>query len=242
MSVFVLAGCVFAPGETAEITVRFPPLPAAVLPVFGETAFRVDFPGPGGGILHAYSAPGAGTLAMEVPLDNPVPLSARLVSGERDDFFLPAGGLFPRNVGPCGEVEVSWENGFAADFSLRLHAAGFPLGEFNLARFFAETVLRGEGNPWFLNGDAIAAGLAGFVFRADMIKRLPVFPVVFAAPPGSWFGRNLLQPPAGTGTDGFLRPGNLPRGYHRFYGSGGGRMDVFVREDGTFICAESGMW
>jgi len=239
--ILIFSGCALNPGEAGELRVRFPSLPAAG--AFSERpVFRVDFPGPAGEVFRVFSSPGAEVLELHVPPGRPAPLTARVVQRGRDDWLFPAGGLYPRDVTGRGELELNWQDGFAADFALRLAAEGFPLGEFNLPRFFAEIRTRGEGNPWFLDRERLTDALVRYSFRADMIKRLPTWTVPLPAPEGEWFSCNPLLGSARTGEDGFLRPGSLPAGYHRFFDSRGDGIHFQIRRDGTVIYTEFGPW
>jgi hypothetical protein len=152
----------------------------------------------------------------------------------RTDLFFPAGGLFPHDAGE-GELALGWEKGFAASLLLRLEERGYPVEAFNSGRFFRETVLRGGGNPWSLNEELIITTLAGMSFRADRIKPLPSHPVNLALPAGNWLPRNPLAPLAQTDDEGLCNFGYLAEGYHRYYRIGGGKADIQVQGQESFL-------
>lgn len=211
-----------------DVRLVFPQAPAQVRELFGEPAWEIRSSGGGGMPRRIYAAAGADSVMVHIEAGPPAPITCYMVFAGRADHFFPAGGLFPHDEDE-GRLELTWEKGFAAAFLIRLEEQGYPVERFNCGRFFRETILRGKGNPWALNGDLILTSLAGFSFRADRIKPLPAHPVTLGLPGGTWLPENPLLSPLQTDEEGLCDFGYLPEGYHRYYRHGGARVDIQLK-------------
>jgi hypothetical protein len=211
-----------------DVRLVFPEVPAQVREVFGEPAWELRSSGDSGMPRHIYAAAGADSIVVHIEAGPPAPITCYMVFAGRADYFLPAGGLFPHDEAG-GRLALSWEKGFAAALLIRLEEQGYPVERFNSGRFFRETILRGKGNPWALNGELIITTLAGLSFRADRIKSLPVHPVSLGLPGGSWLPENPLLSLLQTDEEGLCDFGYLPEGYHRYYRLEGGQVDIQLK-------------
>lgn len=229
--ILFLAGCMQdLTGE--DVRLVFPEPPAQVKQRFGEPAWEIRFSG-GGGMPRSVRVPaGASSMSVHIAPGPPVSIACYMVFGEQTDLFFPGGGLFPHDVDEGG-LDLAWEKGFAASFLIRLEEQGYPVANFNSGRFFRETLLRAEGNPWALNEELIIGALTTLSFRADRIKPLPAHPVSLNLPGGIWLPRNLLAPPAQTNEEGLCDLGYMPEGYHRYYRlDGNEKLDIQLDGEG----------
>jgi hypothetical protein len=133
------------------------------------------------------------------------PLTATPVWTDGSVLGLPAGAVFPYSLEAGGQVTLSWEHGFGADLLLRLYRQGFPLSCFNVERFLHEVDLRGMGNPWDLDREAILEKILQGGFRSDCIKRKEPFTGRVVFPPGDWSSWNVFDQDAPV------------IGFHRFF-------------------------
>lgn len=140
----------------------------------------------------------------------------------------PAGGFFPsclRDFEGTQVVELTWEDGASALVVDRVAAAGGDVSRFNAARFCA--YLRQEPDPWQVDLDAAAQGIAEGRFTAWDIDLLPAREARAAVGPGSWFLESPFSLPAAA-ENGVVVVGGVSRGSHRLFSLAGScwRLEV----------------
>jgi len=234
-----LTACSLPPTPSEEITILFPELPAFTA-AFGPAEYRVSWFGEEGRLVELRSGAGAGSIRLTLPAKPSLPIRAEPLFGGNGGLVLPAGGLYPHDLGPGGSLPLAWENGFAAEILLQAERQGFPSSAFNAERFFREIRARGGGNPWNLNRTRILETLAGLSFRADRITKAKLHRLRIAGLDGEWFSWNPLLASFDFAGEGDADFGSFPAGFHRFFRTGAteSRLDVDIGDDGSMVWRE----
>lgn len=198
----------------------------AVRVIWPEAPVRVF--GEGGTVywnLRWYAADGSvrtrrvkGGRSSSVNVEREIPLIAAAVPEAADDYGVwrsrAAGFAAPVNAGRNGEVQLTWEGGFAAWFLLDMAEAGVPPYRINIERFNRAVLKKGAERPWELDVRRLAADVSGgtlrtFSFRIPRSRdlRLPL-------PEGMWYSAYPPDAPMEADAEGWS--GSLGIGLHGF--------------------------
>ena len=143
------------------------------------------------------------------------PGGCRLFSGTHPvRVTLPAPAGYAGSLASGTPVELTWVDGFAADFLLDLARSGVNPGGINVERFRETVRTRCDGNPWFLDirrltGELLEGSLWTYSFRP-----LECHPVRLEFAAGRWHVSYL--PDGSFESDGDVRTVSLPAGTHSF--------------------------
>ena len=128
----------------------------------------------------------------------------------------PAGCIISAHREGLEELELNWEDGFAADFLLRMAGAGIDPARININRFREAVAERSESSPWYLDLKRLGSDLANGDLWIYSFKPLPVFDVVLPLSSGSWYSSYPPDPVIIAGESGEGWSGMMPVGMHRF--------------------------
>ena len=105
------------------------------------------------------------------------------------------------------------------------------MGLFNVERLVEE--MRGAGDPWSWDADAIAQSIAAGDFSAYALDRLACRDVTVDTGPGEWFLESPLGPSCLADSEGATRFTEVPLGSHTLFSTQGARRKLFVAERET---------
>jgi hypothetical protein len=147
----------------------------------------------------------------------------------------PAGGFFPlslRAIGNGQVLELSWADGPAALVIARVAAEGRDVSRFNVSRLCL--FLRGSGEPWSLDLDAVAQKIAQGKFTAWDIDPLPCRDAEVEPGPGTWFLESPFSPTFEANGGRILLP-RIALGPHRLFSLSGRSWIIEVGQNECVI-------
>ncbi len=223
------AGCGLL-GSAARLQLLLPEPPAHWRATFGDPAWRLLYPGPGGELLKLDLPSGSRSVNVLAAKEACTPFVAYPLLPAGGETLPPAGGVDPPDRGGADRLPLTWRRGAVASLLLRLASQGGRLEALNVERLVREMEERGGEDPWRLDLDRIAAELAGGSFQVTAIGPAASRDVRLPVGQGSWFTESPFALPVAA-TDGILRLAGLPLGFHRLFEAGGTRrIDLFVTD------------
>ena len=152
----------------------------------------------------------------------------------------PAGGFFPLSLRADGDrqvAELSWADGPPALVIARVAAEGRDISRFNVSRLCL--FLHESRDPWSLDLDAVAQGIAQGEFSAWDIDPLPCRDAEVEPGPGSWFLESPFSPTFEANDGRILLP-RIALGTHRLFALSGRSWTIDVGENECVIVAGTG--
>ena len=214
---------------TVELRVQTPSPPEPWREAFPELRFELSCPG---GDPPQCSVDPGGQTSLRLPKRVNWPVLA--YPWARGARLAPAGGLYPLDLDPGGDcLELRWEHGPAAEAFQALIREGFEVGRVNARRLVEEMLARSTGDPFRLDLQALAGGLASEEFRVTDIQLLPSRDIALEMPPGTWLLESPFRPAQHKTAGEELRIPALSLGAHRLFAlelPGGFALYVSERE------------
>ena len=201
-----------------SVTVELPRLPAAFGAYRRSARFLVCHPDGRGGEVTTTVSLDETTIELAIPTWPVVPVLALPLLTENGTLsILPAGGLYPLDKRFTGTLPLSWHQGFVAKLLCDLAAGGLSIEALNATRLSSAIELKGRGNPWKLDSEAITDQLLYGGFGIANIRLLPQRPLTIGNVGGLWYSNNPLEPSPLSAFDGFLTLLVPSRGLEAYY-------------------------
>jgi hypothetical protein len=230
-----LTGCAFF-SAALTLRVRLPEPPPHWQDSFTSWEWLLCFPGPDGGPATRILAAEEREASITVPKQRNLPVTATIVlaSGLR---LPPAGGIYPLDAsGDFWDLDISWQNGFAAELLSRLIGGGVEVAGLNSRRLAAEIWDRSAGDPWRLDMNGMAQALATGGFTVYAIRLLAHCSATVTPGTGRWFLESPFAFPLEADADGVLALQDLPVGTHTLFALGGERRYLLsITEAGDVV-------
>ncbi len=187
----------------------------------------------GTAIIRTGSSTSFPDIALTVPREQPIIAAAYPVTG--GNFALkPAGCVISalERAGNNSAFSLSWTDGFAAEFLLKLASGGVSPSIVNIERLRREAVLKSNGNPWNLNQLKLSENVCSGKLSTRSFRLNPAHKVTLNLPSGNWYSDfppapDLISSPGTEKWSGFLT-----EGLHSFY-CPGSRQTAFISVDKT---------
>ena len=162
-----------------------------------------------------------GSFSPVISIARGIPLLITAVPQMKDApalFQIKPAGFVSASCQPRSSIlELSWEEGFSADFLLKLVQSGISPEIVNIEKFADSVISRSNGNPWNLDIRKLSSEFLESEIRVYSFRLLPIFPVSIPLPTGRWLSE---YPPEGDiisesdlwegelciGLHGFMRP------------------------------------
>jgi len=157
-----------------------------------------------------------GPLVLQLSRESPLIVMATPITAEYASPYRvrPAGVVVGADSPLPGSVQLSWEDGFSAQFLLSLVDAGIPSHAINQRRFASTARKRSGNKPWRLNESYLKNDIAEGKLQTYSFRLLEVFKIKAALPEGIWYSQFPLDPPLISSRNGWK--GVLPRGIWHF--------------------------
>ena len=151
-------------------------------------------------------------VVIDLPRERPLVISARLLTETGSIDFFPAGYVGREHSGH--QVELSWLDGFTADYLLDLARSGIDPAMINVERFRDTVRRRCDGNPWYLDTRRLTEELLAGELWTYSFRPLDRHDIQLEFDPGCWY--HCYIPDGSFESDGDSREINLPAGTHSF--------------------------
>jgi len=214
LSVFS-AACGFL-GATGDVVVSWP---AGGLPIYkgaNPPSWEVRWLNSSGTVSKRVIGSTQGSFVLELPKESSLVVMAAPVTAEYAGLYhvRPAGAVVGVDSPLPETLQLSWEDGFSAQFLLSLVDAGVPLYTINQRRFAASARERSGNRPWNLDERRLRVDIAERKLRTYSFRLLEEFTVEVALPEGIWYPQFPLDPPLISNQIGWR--GVLPMGVWHF--------------------------
>lgn len=182
LTLFLYSGCTDFSNNVSEyeITVVFPEIPAHLKNISTDIRFLVEYPGLEEKSVSRESFAPESKIIITTSL-KVLPIVAYAIDTDRQSYLYPAGGIYPSSY-KDGELNLTWEDGFAAQVLYKAVINNIDLSFFNVGRFKKTLLEKSEGNPWVLDENEILYNLAFEVFNANSIGEKPKTDISFSLP------------------------------------------------------------
>lgn len=241
-AVMFATGCEMDPGQH-RVEVLLPPMPETWDDRDWADGFRLVYRNGDGDMVERVYPAGAGGVSILLPRKTNQPVLVYPAGA-----LVPAGGVFPWDLNDDEVLMLSWNHGWTALLLFRLSSAGEVCRAVNVRRLLQEVQVESDGDPWKLDMEYALRSLSYGRFSVYDLAPLRLYEPVIPALPGTWFSENPFHEPLRAGEEGFLPTGTVTEGFHRYRSTGGGKIDVWLYEEGwTWLNrltgdAESGTW
>ena len=179
-----------------------------------------------------------GSLSPVISISREIPVLITAVPRRNEDsdlFRIKPAGIVSASCHPRSSIlELSWEEGFCADFLLKLAESDISPEVVNIEKFRDSVISRSNGNPWNLDFRKLSSELLESEIWVYSFRQLPVFPVSIPLPAGRWLSE---YPPEGEFiSESDLWEGELCIGIHGFMRPADGMVIIVsVDERGDVI-------
>jgi len=141
------------------------------------------------GGVRGKQVPGGIPSSICIPREIPIVITATPVMREPYTPFQikPAGCVLSADIPRNGKITLSWEQGFCAEYLLRLAESGINPGIVNIRRIVETVDTRSKGNPWTLDVSRLSFDLLEGKLWVYSFRQLPFFDVSLQLPQGHWY-------------------------------------------------------
>jgi len=203
-------------GVTDDVVIRWP---TGGLPLYGGAnppSWEVRWLNSSATVSERIVGSAQGPLVLELPKESPLIVMAVPITVEyADPYRVRAAGAVAGADSPLpGNLRLSWEDGFSAQFLLSLVDAGIPSHTINQRRFATAARKRGGNRPWFLDERRLRKDITEGKLRSYSFRPLKLFGVEAALPEGIWYSQFPPDPPLISSQN--VWEGFLPEGIWHF--------------------------
>jgi hypothetical protein len=230
-----LSCSVFSPG--IEVTIVFPPIPAAWAGKFQSFDYTIEYPNENGGIEKVFYSTDSREIRIRIAKMGYVPILCTPIANGIELY--PCGSVFPfgeiNTTNGTTTCHLSWELGFVSEILSTLIERGYDINALNVPRLITEIETKAEGDPWKLDKTKLMEGLVSGEFSVYDIDSLQCGYIEISPVSGIWLSVNPFQSPVTAREDGTIAIENLTYGFHRFVGAQDTEiLDIFIDEKEAF--------